>query len=45
MADTDPPIHVRSEDARGGATPHVTRYVLGVSLFLIILIFAWLLAA
>jgi len=45
MADTDPPVHVSTEDVRAGATPHVTRYVLGISLVLIIVIFAWLLAA
>lgn len=36
-------IHVDGEDARAGATPHVTRYVLGVSLVVIIVIFSVLL--
>ena len=39
MAD-DEPIHVTTDQARGGATPGVTRYVLGISLVLIIVIFA-----
>lgn len=29
-------IHVDTEEARGGATPGVMRYVLGISLFLAI---------
>lgn len=32
--------HITAEDARGGATPHVTRYVLAASLVLIIIAFA-----
>ena len=42
MADQDEPTHVEAEEARAGATPHVTRYVLGVSLVLIIVIYALL---
>lgn len=40
MTDPETPIHISKEDARGGATPHVVRYVLGASLALIIIIFA-----
>ncbi len=32
-------IHVDKEDARAGATPHVVRYVLVISLVLVILAF------
>ena len=39
MDDPNDPIHVETEDARAGATPHVTRYVLAISLVLIIVIF------
>ncbi|HET9811816.1 MAG TPA: hypothetical protein VFP53_09010 [Sphingomicrobium sp.] len=35
----DPTEHVTTTEARGGATPHVTRYVLGVGLALVIVIF------
>ena len=34
MAPNDKPIHVESEDARAGSTPHVVRYVLAISLIL-----------
>jgi hypothetical protein len=37
--------HVTTTEARAGATPHVTRYVLGVGLVLVILIFAIILFA
>ena len=33
------PEHVTTTEARGGSTPHVTRYVLGVGLVLITVIF------
>ncbi len=36
----DAPIHVSEQDARAGATPHVARYVLAISLALVIVIFA-----
>lgn len=36
-------VHIRTEKARAGTTPHVTRYVLPVSLGLIVLLFAALL--
>lgn len=42
MADPNDPIHVSREDARAGSTPHVTRYVLPISLVLVIVIFAYL---
>jgi hypothetical protein len=43
MADHDKPTHLTGEDARSGATPHMTRYILGISLVLVIAIFAFLL--
>jgi hypothetical protein len=42
MAEDDQ-IELSKQDARAGSTPHVTRYVLGISLGLIIVIFAVLL--
>jgi len=39
----DKEIHVGAEKARAGATPHVTRYVLSISLVLIVVLFAALL--
>ena len=43
MADPDEQIEVGTDDARAGATPHMTRYILGISLVLVIVIFAILL--
>jgi hypothetical protein len=43
MAENEPPIHVATEDARAGATPHMTRYILGISLVLVIIAFAFIL--
>ncbi|MBC9032337.1 hypothetical protein IAG41_08035 [Sphingomonas sp. JC676] len=40
MAENNEPVHISTEDARAGATPHVTRYVLGVGLVLVIIAFA-----
>lgn len=40
MAENEQPTHVSTEDARAGATPHVTRYVLGFGLVLVIIAFA-----
>ena len=40
MTDPEPPIHISEQDARAGDTPHVVRYVLAVSLVLIVVIFA-----
>lgn len=34
------PEHVTTTEARQGATPHMTRYVLGISMVLIIVAFA-----
>jgi hypothetical protein len=43
MVMNDDEIHVSAEKARAGVTPHVTRYVLSVSLILIVILFAALL--
>ena len=43
MVDPNEPTHLTGEEARSGATPHMTRYILGVSLVLVILVFAFLL--
>lgn len=40
MAQEDEPTEISGDDARSGATPHVTRYVLGISLVLVIVLFA-----
>jgi hypothetical protein len=40
MVDDEKPIHVETEDARAGTTPHMTRYILGISLVLLIVIYA-----
>ncbi|MDF7775747.1 hypothetical protein P1X14_10860 [Sphingomonas sp. AOB5] len=45
MAENNEPIHLDTEDARAGATPHVTRYVLGFGLVLVIIAFAIILYA
>ena len=42
MADNNKPIHVNTDQARAGATPGMTRYILGASLILIIVVFAYL---
>ena len=34
------PEHITTTEARAGSTPHMTRYVLGVGLGLVIVIFA-----
>jgi hypothetical protein len=39
----EPHEQVTTNEARGGATPHVTRYVLLISLILIVVAFAALL--
>lgn len=33
-------VHIETDDARGGSTPHIVRYVLVISLFLVIAAFA-----
>ncbi len=43
MANPDEPTHLTGERARAGATPHMTRYILGISLVLVIVIFGILL--
>ncbi|KQU62169.1 regulator [Sphingomonas sp. Leaf339] len=40
MTDPEHPAHLTGEEARAGATPHMTRYILPISLGLIIVIFA-----
>ncbi|HEY0622027.1 hypothetical protein [Sphingomonas sp.] len=40
MADPDEPMHIDTDRARAGATPHMTRYILTVSLVLIVIIYA-----
>jgi hypothetical protein len=40
MSDQETPIHISEQDVRAGDTPHVVRYVLAVSLALIIIAFA-----
>ena len=45
MADQDESPHLSGEQARAGATPHMTRYVLGFSLALVIIAFAVILYA
>lgn len=39
MADPNERIHIETDDARAGATPGMTRYILGISLVLVIVIF------
>ena len=40
MAENETPIHLDTDSARAGATPHMTRYVLGFGLVLVIIAFA-----
>ena len=35
----EPPIHLETTEARAGSTPGMTRYILGASLVLIIVVF------
>lgn len=42
MADPNETVHVTTTEARAGATPGMTRYILAVSLVLVIAIFAFL---
>lgn len=39
MADEEK-VHLTTNEARGGETPHVTRYVLAISLTLVVVLFA-----
>lgn len=43
MADENEQVHLDAEEVRAGATPGMTRYILGISLVLIIIVFAVLL--
>lgn len=43
MAENEPPVHLDGDEARAGATPHMTRYILAISLVLVIVIFGVLL--
>ncbi|WP_277753721.1 hypothetical protein [Sphingomonas oligophenolica] len=43
MADRDDRTHLSTDAARAGATPHMTRYILGISMVLIIVVFAFIL--
>ena len=36
----EPTVHLTTTEARQGSTPHMTRYVLGVGLVLVVLLFA-----
>ena len=40
MSDANNEVEIDTEDARAGSTPKITRYVLGISLVLIIVVFA-----
>ena len=31
-------VHVTTDEVRGGSTPHIVRWVLGISLFLVIVL-------
>jgi len=39
MSDPDESAHLSGQSARAGATPHMTRYILGASLVLVIIVF------
>ena len=39
----DEPPHVGKTEARAGTTPHMTRYILPISLGLVVIVFALLL--
>lgn len=45
MADPNEQTHIDTDRARAGATPHMTRYILPISLALVIAIFAYLVLA
>ncbi|GGO93362.1 hypothetical protein [Stakelama pacifica] len=40
MTDKDEEVHVDTDRARAGATPHMTRYILAISMVIIVIIFA-----
>jgi hypothetical protein len=43
MVDDSEAPHISAQDARAGSTPHMTRYILAVSMILVIALFALLL--
>ncbi|WP_448661129.1 hypothetical protein ACG3SL_10890 [Sphingomonas sp. CJ20] len=43
MAENDETIHVTTDQARGGATPGMTRYILAISLVLVLVAFGFIL--
>jgi hypothetical protein len=43
MVEPNDPVQVSKDRARAGTTPHMTRYVLGVGLVLVIVAFAFIL--
>ena len=43
MANDDNRVHLDTDEARAGSTPGMTRYILGASLILVIVIFAFIL--
>ncbi len=45
MVDQNDKVELTTNEARAGSTPHMTRYILGISLVLIVVIFAILLFA
>lgn len=40
MADQNDPLYIETDRVRAGTTPHMTRYILAISLTLVIVIFA-----
>ncbi len=42
MTDPNDRIRIKTDDARAGATPHATRYILAISLVLVIAILGFL---
>jgi hypothetical protein len=40
MMSDERPEQVTTTEARAGATPHMTRYILGISLALVVVLFA-----
>ena len=42
MADPNERVELNTDQARAGATPHMTRYILPISLVLVIAIFAFI---
>jgi len=39
----DPEVHLGKTEARGGTTPHMTRYILPISLAMVVILFALIL--